>query len=905
MSRRLAFDMEARLRLQLKAAVAGILLLACLLSVFSWRIVQQRAEDADWVARTIAVHASLELTLRHLDDVETGARGFSMTGQPAFMGPYDSGEYATLLDLETLRLLIIHSPDQEFRLRKLVDQAKNRIESARDLAAVRRSSGRPPTLAQIDQDKVIMDATRTTIQEMEVGENRLLAQRILSALRERQFTRYTIDFILGALLLSIAGVALRRKLSRTASARVQATAREADLELRVDQRTAGLRALAAAHQGTSEAKLRQADERRAFALKMAKLGDWELDLITLQANRSLLHDQIFGYSSIQPKWNIAIFLQHIHPDDRVAVDESFHNAARHETRWEFECRIICKDGEIRWIWACGDHYREVSAGAHKMYGIVKDVTERRQAMEALRESEERFQAMANGIPQLAWIAETDGSLSWFNRRWYEFTGTSFDQVHGWGWQSLVDPPFLPGVVQGWASAILAGDAFAMEYPMRGLVGPSRTFLTRALPVKDSAGNVIRWFGTNTDISERIAAEQQLTQQAEELERSAQALEVQKLMLQSVLNSMVEGLVAADEQGKFLLWNAAAEKIIGLPAADMPPENWSLHYGAYLPDMVTPFPSAQNPLLRAIHGEATSAVFYFRNHGLSQGVFVQSEGAPLRDKDGAVRGGVIAFRDITQKKTDDLEIRKLNEDLEGRIVTRTAELQAANQELEAFSYSISHDLRAPLRHISGFARILINDFAPSLTPVAKGHLDRIGEAVLRMDLMVDGLLSLATLGRQALQLQHCELNAIVDRVLLVLQPEWEGRKVEWHIAQLPQLECDPILMGQVFQNLISNALKYTRGQPTVVIQIDSTQQPGEPAIIFVRDNGAGFNMQYAEKLFGVFQRMHTESEFEGTGIGLATVQRIIQKHGGRVWAESEPSHGATFYFTLDEKARARG
>jgi chemotaxis family two-component system sensor kinase Cph1 len=152
----------------------------------------------------------------------------------------------------------------------------------------------------------------------------------------------------------------------------------------------------------------------------------------------------------------------------------------------------------------------------------------------------------------------------------------------------------------------------------------------------------------------------------------------------------------------------------------------------------------------------------------------------------------------------------------------------------------------------------------------------------------------------LKLRHTQLNAIVDQVISVLQPECEGRVVEWRIARLPALECDPVLMGQVLQNLLGNALKYSRGRPIAVIEVDSIQQPGKPAVIFVRDNGAGFNMKYADKLFEVFQRMHTEDEFEGTGVGLATVHRIIQKHGGSVWAEAEPGHGATFYFTLGMK-----
>jgi signal transduction histidine kinase len=251
----------------------------------------------------------------------------------------------------------------------------------------------------------------------------------------------------------------------------------------------------------------------------------------------------------------------------------------------------------------------------------------------------------------------------------------------------------------------------------------------------------------------------------------------------------------------------------------------------------------------------------------------------------------------------LEIRKLNEDLEERIAKRTEQLEATNHELEAFSYSVSHDLRSPLRHIAGFSRILANDFGPMMAVEAREHLQRIEDAVSRMGLLIDALLKMAVLRRQSLKLRHTELNAIVDRVISMLQPECEGRDVEWRIAKLPALDCDPILMAQVFQNLLGNALKYSRGRASAVIEVDSIQQPGKPAIIFVRDNGAGFNMKYAERLFGVFQRFHTDSEFEGTGVGLATVHRIIQKHGGTIWAEAEPDHGATFYFTLQGTEQA--
>ena len=245
----------------------------------------------------------------------------------------------------------------------------------------------------------------------------------------------------------------------------------------------------------------------------------------------------------------------------------------------------------------------------------------------------------------------------------------------------------------------------------------------------------------------------------------------------------------------------------------------------------------------------------------------------------------------------VQIERLNRDLEQRVLERTAQLESANRELESFSYSVSHDLRAPLRHIDGFAHLLAERLEPVLDDTARRHLATITGSAKRLGVLIDELLVFSRMGRTELHKVDTNSRALIDDVVRELQPETQHRRVEWTIGDLPLTRADPVMLRQVWSNLLGNAAKYTRQRDPARIDVTHRLDEARGHVFSVRDNGAGFQMEYAAKLFGVFQRLHSEKEFEGTGIGLANVRRIVERHGGRTWAEGRPGEGATFFFSL--------
>jgi PAS domain S-box-containing protein len=259
--------------------------------------------------------------------------------------------------------------------------------------------------------------------------------------------------------------------------------------------------------------------------------------------------------------------------------------------------------------------------------------------------------------------------------------------------------------------------------------------------------------------------------------------------------------------------------------------------------------------------------------------------------------LVVLNDVTERKRTQLELERLNRELEDRVRSRTAQLEAANKELEAFSYSVSHDLRAPVRHIDGFVKLLEREQPPA-TDKAAHYLRTIASSSHRMANLIDDLLALSRTGRAPLEMRTVPLGALVEQVIVDLRPDMARRKIEWRVAPLPAVRGDPSLLRVVLQNLLENAVKYTKLQATAVVEVGSLRLGEGDTAIFVRDNGVGFDMRYSDRLFGVFQRLHRAEDFEGTGIGLATARRVIHRHGGRMWGEGEPGRGACFYFTVE-------
>ncbi len=516
------------------------------------------------------------------------------------------------------------------------------------------------------------------------------------------------------------------------------------------------------------------------------------------------------------------------------------------------------------------------------------------AQRALEESEEQFRTIADALPQLAWMARPDGYVCWYNERWYDYTGATLEEALGWGWQSLHDPSVLPQVLERWGASLATGQPFDMELPLRGKDGHSRWFLARCIPLRDPAGQIVRWLGTHTDISDKRATED--------------ALRRSEAQLQTVFDNLSEGLVVADLEGNVDYWNRAALEMHGYASLDecrrRLPEFTDTFELSTMDGALVPLDAW--PLARILRGERLRD-HEVRVRRVTSGwlrVFSYN-GDLVRDPTGQSLLACVTMRDVTVRKRAEAERERL-----------LGEVGARSGELESLLYATSHDLRAPLVNIQGFGvrleqacaevcdRLEPGDGAHARDPATGDRLrERIASAIhyiqssaTKMDALIAGMLHVSRAGRVALRVEEVDLNRMVEAILASMRTQIERADATVEVATLPRCWGDAGQIDQVFTNLIDNALKYR--DPGRPLHVRIAGEAGETRVVYsVADTGLGIAPGHRDKVWELFHRLDPRGATKGEGLGLTLVKRIVECHGGRVWLESTLGEGSRFHVAL--------
>ncbi len=605
------------------------------------------------------------------------------------------------------------------------------------------------------------------------------------------------------------------------------------------------------------------------AEEIANLGSWEIDLVSNVVHWS---DQLFricGYEPNDVTPSIRLGLDMVHPDDREVTEYLLRQALQFGNDYKIENRIVRPDGKIRYIYSQATVDKDIAGKPMRLRGIFFDISDRKEAEEARRQQEERYHTILNSVMEGFQILDHEFRYVYLNPSAIRQSRYPEERLIGHSMMEL-----YPGIEQTELFQIMKDclEKQSVRYQENEFTYPDGSKGWFELRIQPSADGLLI---LSVDITER--------KQAEEHKRKADA------RYRALIENSSEGITLMDKDHKVIYRSPANSKITGWTEEDLAGKH-------SLEDVHADDREHLRLAVKNAMEQSTDPVpFQFRVRH-KQGHSIWLEGVMTNMlSDPGVEAIVLNFRDITARKAAEEKINEMNNELEAKVIERTAQFEAVNKELEAFSYSVSHDLRAPLRAIDGYANMIEEDYEKLLDEEGRRLLGNIQQNAKKMSTLIDDLLAFSRLGKKVIQKKQLNMNELLEGVLIDLNKAQQHHATILSDDLLPAFG-DYSLIHQVLINLVSNAVKYSSKKEKPSVHISSRKEDNY-VVYTVSDNGVGFDMKYAHKLFGVFQRLHTMDEFEGTGVGLAIVQRIVTRHGGQVKADSTPDKGSVFSFSL--------
>ncbi|TVQ08321.1 MAG: PAS domain S-box protein [Leptolyngbya sp. DLM2.Bin27] len=629
-------------------------------------------------------------------------------------------------------------------------------------------------------------------------------------------------------------------------------------------------------QNLAEAKLKKSETHLRLAQRIGNLGSWEFELATEQVTWSDQVYRIFGLPLGKPPDNFEAIQNYIHPDDRDRHRQIVEAAVAHHQPYDAEFCIVCADGSLGYIQAKGEPMVNAAGQITHLIGTVLDIGDRKRREAQRQQAEAQLQSLSFRLRlalESANIGTWERSVSTGEVIWDQ----CLVDLYGFGkldrsatyadWQAKVYADDLDRVEASHQALLDHDIPYDIEFRIWRGDGSLGWIRSSAVVRRDAQGQALSVIGINYDITERKRA-------AVELQHLSERLSL-------ALKSGGFGSWEFDLSSGAISWDQQLIRLYGLAHLQQPITYSEWQSRVHQDDL----PVVEAAIRAAIDTNAPYDTAFRIWRGGGELRWIKSNGLVRHDAQGRPTSMIGINYDITERKR-----------AEQQILRTTAQLEASNRELEAFAYSVSHDLRAPLRAIDGFSRALIEDYGDQFGDEGRDYFNRIRHNVSRMGQLIDDLLRLSQVSRSTMAYAPVDLSTLVQEQIDDLTAADPDRVVTVAITPGITVSADPTLMRVAIANLVQNAWKFTAHHPTAALEFGVAMKQGEP-IYYLRDDGAGFDMTYANKLFGAFQRLHSTDEFPGTGIGLATVQRAIHRHGGRVWAEAVVEQGATFYFTL--------